>query len=249
MNNISTKYMMYQNVPTMHNTHVHQQCAKRYHLPCISKDVATSGVFSEEEAIMRAQQLELIYSQSGMLYEIFPDAPRSILDKAKKKYGPHVDGIVGSTQGNSTDLLSNQLQQLSIQQTVASQTSSLVVPPTQTSDVHSVQSTNPKANQQPEGKKKQWNKKGKGEKKATNNVGGGKMEKRKSKYPCNLCTEDHLTHLCPRLAEAQKLLVQQQPVVLTNPFPHGKNMAQASTSSSVEGGSQGPPHLPVITQP
>jgi hypothetical protein len=41
--------------------------------------------------------------------------------------------------------------------------------------------------------------------------------------------------------EAQKLLVQQQPVVLMNPFPHGKNMAQASTSSSAEGGSQGPP--------
>jgi hypothetical protein len=70
---------------------------------------------------------------------------------------------------------------------------------------------------------------------------GGKMEKKKSKYLCNLCTEDHLTHLCPRLAEAQKLLVQQQPVVLMNPFPHGKNMAQASTSSSMEGGSQGPP--------
>jgi hypothetical protein len=100
-------------------------------VPCISKDVATSGVFSEEEAIMRAQQLELIYSQSDMLYEIFPDAPQSILDKAKKKFGPHADGIVGSTQGNSIDLLSNQLQQLSIQQTVASQTSSSVVPPTQ----------------------------------------------------------------------------------------------------------------------
>jgi hypothetical protein len=53
--------------------------------------------------------------------------------------------------------------------------------------------------------------------------------------------EDHPTHLCPRLAEAQKLLVQQQPVVLTNPFPQGKNMAQASTSMSTTGGSQGPP--------
>jgi hypothetical protein len=51
--------------------------------------------------------------------------------------------------------------------------------------------------------------------------------------------KDHPTHLCPRLAEAQKLLAQQQPVVLTNPFPHGKNLTQAS--SSVEGGSQGPP--------
>jgi hypothetical protein len=101
-----------------------------------------------------------------------------------------------------------------------------------------VQSTNPKATQQPDGKKKQ-RKKGKGDKKPTNNVGGGNTEKKKSKYPCNLCTEDHPTHLCPRLAEAQKLLAQQQPVVLTNPFPHGKNLTQAS--SSMDGGSQGPP--------
>jgi hypothetical protein len=53
--------------------------------------------------------------------------------------------------------------------------------------------------------------------------------------------EDHLNHLCPRLVEAQNLLVQQQTVVLMNPFPHGKNMAQASTYSSMEGGNQGPP--------
>jgi hypothetical protein len=124
-------------------------------VPQLSKDVATSGVFSEEEEIMRAQQLELIYSQSGLLYEIFPYAPWSILDKARKKYGPHANGIFGSAQGKSTDKLSNQLQQLSIQQTVASQTSGSVVTPSQTSDVHSVHSTNPKANQQPDGKKKQ----------------------------------------------------------------------------------------------
>jgi hypothetical protein len=50
--------------------------------------------------------------------------------------------------------------------------------------------------------------------------------------------EDHPTHLCPYLAEAQKFLTQQQPVVLTNPFQHGQNLTQASTST--EGGSQGP---------
>jgi hypothetical protein len=59
---------------------------------------------------MREQQLELIYSQSCMLYNIFLDVPRSILDKAKKKYGPCVDGLVGSTQVNSIDILSNRLQ-------------------------------------------------------------------------------------------------------------------------------------------
>jgi hypothetical protein len=31
MNNISTRYIMYQNVPTVNNTHVHQPCEKRYH--------------------------------------------------------------------------------------------------------------------------------------------------------------------------------------------------------------------------
>jgi hypothetical protein len=47
----------------------------------LSKDIATLGVFSEEEAIMRAQHLGLIYSQFGLLSEVFPDAPWSILDK------------------------------------------------------------------------------------------------------------------------------------------------------------------------
>jgi hypothetical protein len=91
-------------------------------VPQLSKDVATSGVFSEEEVIMRAQQLELIYSQSGLLYEVFPDVPWSILDKARHKSGPHADGIVGSAQAKPVDQLSNQLQQLSIQQTTTNQT-------------------------------------------------------------------------------------------------------------------------------
>jgi len=86
-----------------------------YLVPQLSKDIATSGVFSEEEAIMRAQQLELIYSQSGLLYKVFPDAPWSILNKARKIFGPHADGIVGSAQTNLIDQLSNKLQQFSIQ--------------------------------------------------------------------------------------------------------------------------------------
>jgi hypothetical protein len=48
--------------------------------------------------------------------------------------------------------------------------------------------------------------------------------------------EDHLTHLCPRLAEAQNFVTQQQQAMLTNPFQYGKNLTQASTST--EGGNQ-----------
>jgi hypothetical protein len=44
-------------------------------VPQLSKDVMTSRVLSKEDTIMRAQQLELIYSQFGLLYEILPDAP------------------------------------------------------------------------------------------------------------------------------------------------------------------------------
>jgi hypothetical protein len=74
-------------------------------VPQLSKDVVTSGVFSEEDAIMRAQQIELIYSQSSLLYEIFPDAPHSILDKTRQRAGPHADGIVGSTQAKLIEKL------------------------------------------------------------------------------------------------------------------------------------------------
>jgi hypothetical protein len=78
-------------------------------VPQLSKDVATFGVFSEEDAIMRAQQFELIYSQSGLLYTILPDAPRSILDKTRQRVGPHADGIVGSAQSKSAEQLTKQL--------------------------------------------------------------------------------------------------------------------------------------------
>jgi len=88
---------------------------------------------------MRAQQLDLIYSQSGLIYKILPDASSSILNKTRQRFGPHADGIIGSAQAKPIDNLSNQLQQLSIQQIAANQTSSSPSPLTQTSYVHSVQ--------------------------------------------------------------------------------------------------------------
>lgn len=151
-------------------------------MPYISKDITTSGVFSEEEAIMRAQQLKLIYSQFNMLYDILLDAPWSTFDLAKPKSGPHADGIVGSAQNKHTDLLSNQMKQLLLQQIVASQTSSMATPATQTPEVHTMQTTNPNGNQQPEEKKKSKGNKGRGgnDKKAANNAGEGKNERRRS---------------------------------------------------------------------
>ena len=179
--------------------------------PEISKDVSMSGVYSEEQAIFRAQQLELIYSQSGILQKYLPNAPGSKVDLAKPKPGPHGHGIIGSVDTSTVNLL-NQLQQLSLQTASNNQVTLHNPPASQTSSINSVQSDKPKGNQSSNGKKKGRGKKknsdGKPDaNKSGNNVGGGKGESRKKvKFPCNLCSGDHLAHLCPRIEDAQRLL-------------------------------------------
>jgi len=49
---------------------------------------------TEEQAIARAQYLDLVYSQSGTLYDYFPNAPRPGTSKAPPT--PSVDSIIGS---------------------------------------------------------------------------------------------------------------------------------------------------------
>jgi hypothetical protein len=160
-----------------------------------------------------------------------------------KSLGPHVDGIVGTANVKSADLVTSQLKELSLSQFVGGQASSVSSTPTQSVDVHSVQSsTNPNGNQQPGGNKRKGcgnNHKGgrnnnnnkpkdnANNEKSNNNVGEGKKERRKVKFPCKICTDDHLTHLCPKLAEVVRLL-SLPPVVLTNPFMHNQHMASSS---------------------
>ena len=71
-------------------------------LPYIGKDVSTSGVQNKEQTIFRAQELDLVYAQSGLLYEIIPNASCSSFDP-KVKPGPHADGIVGCTSTKPAD--------------------------------------------------------------------------------------------------------------------------------------------------
>jgi hypothetical protein len=42
----------------------------------IGKDIAMGGVVMEEQAISRAQYLDLIYSQTGTLYDLLPELRR-----------------------------------------------------------------------------------------------------------------------------------------------------------------------------
>ena len=78
-------------------------------LPYIVKDVSTSVVQNEEQVIFRAQELDLIYAQSGLLYEIIPNTPCSSFDP-KVKPGPHADGIVGCASVKPRDLLWDKLR-------------------------------------------------------------------------------------------------------------------------------------------
>ena len=52
----------------------------KYLLPPIAQDVAMGGEITKEQAIARAQYLDLVYSQSGTLYELIPTAPRPSTD-------------------------------------------------------------------------------------------------------------------------------------------------------------------------
>jgi hypothetical protein len=81
--------------------------------PPISKDVSTSGVTSKEEAIFKAQQLDIIYAQYGMLNKILLDASRSNYDP-RQNLGPHVDGNVGSTNVKFVESVTIHLKDLSL---------------------------------------------------------------------------------------------------------------------------------------
>jgi hypothetical protein len=127
-------------------------------------DVATSGVTIEKEDILRSQQRDLTYAQSGILYHLLPEAPRYTYDPRKNPI-PRDDGIVGSTNVKSTEWVTNQLKKLSLSQSVGGPASSVSSNPTQSVDVHSVQSsTNPNGSQRLGGNKK----------KGRNNRKGGK---------------------------------------------------------------------------
>ena len=113
-------------------------------LPYIAKDVSTSGVQNEEQAIFRAQELDLIYAQFGLLYEIIPNAPRSNFDP-KVKPRPHADGIVGCASSKPVDSVAKQVSQLSINQSASEQATALSQP-TQMASVLLMQSSDQKGN-------------------------------------------------------------------------------------------------------
>ena len=71
-----------------------------------------------------------------------------------------------------------------------------------------------------------------------NNATGDKHPKHKVKFPCKLCKDDHLTHLCPHVEDASKFIAQG-PTMFTNPLPNNQNMNSMTVDPSCAfGGTQ-----------
>jgi hypothetical protein len=124
-------------------------------LPKIARDVSMGGVVTEEEAIARAQYLDLVYSQSGTLYELIPNATRPNNDPSKPSTASHADGVIGSVKTQSTTQSTGTIQRPASTAAPSSTAPSSTPTQTQVSDVNAVQST---PSQQLGGKKKARNK-------------------------------------------------------------------------------------------
>jgi hypothetical protein len=97
-------------------------------------------------------------------------------------------------------------------------------PPTgKTSEVNSVQSTPAGKNKSKKGKGKNKEDKNNPQSEKTKTPPVDDKDKRKPRYPCLICGDDHYTKDCPRRAEVTKFLQgtpkPPTPAVLSQPFP------------------------------
>ena len=109
---------------------------------------------SEEKAIIRAQYLDLVYSQYDTLYELIPHAPCPTYDPSKDPQA-HTDKIIGLVKSTPEKPLSKPSRNSN--STTKTSTKSTTTP-TKTSDVNVVQKT-PSKNPPPRGVKNKHKKK------------------------------------------------------------------------------------------
>lgn len=198
-----------QDKPTHISDHIHEWQNRRrlikFHIPDqilthwfttsfvnkIGQDIVMGACVTEEQAIARAQYLDLIYSQSDMLYDILPDAPWFRTSKALPT--PTVDGVIGSVSQNSKKYSNGKQKSNSSNNAPANPAPS---DSGKIAEVNAVQAN-------PTEKNSKGKKKGKGKSKsdATKPKSKSRTEdgsQRKPKYPCLICEGDHYTKDFPR---------------------------------------------------
>ena len=108
----------------------------------IACDITMGGVVTEEQAISRAQYLDLVYSQTGTLYDFLPDTlhPSTTATSTTPAASHVVDGVIGTFHAQPHSTQASTTNPKSIAYNV--QHASSPTPPTsKTSEVNSVQST------------------------------------------------------------------------------------------------------------
>jgi hypothetical protein len=70
----------------------------------IGKDIAMGGIVMKEQAISRAQYLDLVYSQMGTLYDLLPELPHpnSSSTSTTPAASHAADGVIGTAQAPIT---------------------------------------------------------------------------------------------------------------------------------------------------
>jgi hypothetical protein len=171
----------------------------------IGKEISMGGVVMEEQAISRAQYLDLVYSQTGTLYDLLPDLPRpNTSSTSTTPAASHAaDGVIGTAQAQSHSVSSTNPKSSSSN---VQNAPSPATPTGKTSEVNVVQSTPAGKNKSKKGRGK--NKEGKNNNQAeqTKTTPVDDRDKRKPRYPCLICGDDHYTKDCPRRAEVTKFL-------------------------------------------
>jgi hypothetical protein len=69
----------------------------------IGKDIAMGGIVTEEQAISRAQYLNLVYSQTRTIYDLLPDLPRPNTSSTSTTPATSyvADNVIGTSQDQS----------------------------------------------------------------------------------------------------------------------------------------------------
>jgi hypothetical protein len=162
----------------------------------IGKEISMGGVFTEEQAISRAQYLDLVYSQMGTLYDLLPDLPRpNASSTSTTSAASHAaDGVIGTTQTQSHSVSRTNPKYSSSN---VQNAPSPVTPTGKTSEVNLVQSTLASKNKSKKGRGKNKEGKNNNPTKKTKTTPIEYQDKRKPRYPFLICGDDHYTKDCP----------------------------------------------------
>ena len=140
--------------------------------------MAKGGVVTEEQVISRAQYLDLIYTQSVMLYDKIPDASRPkffILPSPKSnKYSHAGDSMIGTTSTKTVKAKSKKAHTV----LGKNENEELLA-----SEVNSISTDKGKETKQPGGKKKKKGKKKKQEESSPKKYSANPFGDRKPNHP------------------------------------------------------------------